>query len=98
MTNGYDRLRGGIDWSRIGVAGGFPSQDENLGRLAEHFRVGERPRYLFDLEDARAFEDEETIIEADRILEHEILGHRFEGDIDWHYNATVDTSRDSEWT
>ena len=98
VTHGYDTLRGRIDWSRMGATAGASSQDENLSRLVQHFRESERPRYLFDLEDTRSFQDEQTIQEAELTLEHEILGHRFDGDIDWLYNATVHTSRDSEWT
>jgi hypothetical protein len=66
--------------------------------LIEHYRAREKPVYLFDATDIAKFHDPLVIEEADRICDHEILGYRFEGEIDWHFNATTETSRDSEWT
>jgi len=66
--------------------------------LIEHFRSRKSPIYLFDEADASRFRDPAVIEEADRICAHEILGHKFKGPIDWHHNATDESSRDSEWT
>jgi hypothetical protein len=66
--------------------------------IVEHFRTRRRPVYLFEAADAASFRDGETLMEADRILAHEILGHKFGPTIDWHFNATDGSSRDSEWT
>ncbi len=69
-----------------------------LEGIVEHFRTRRKPLYLFEAADAASFWDEEILREAGRVLDHEILGHRFGPTIDWHFNATEGTSRDSEWT
>jgi len=73
-------------------------QQQAFLTLIEHFRSRENPRYLFDETDAARFNDTSIIEEADRVCAHDILGHRFAGPIDWGFNATDGTSRDSEWT
>ena len=66
--------------------------------VVHHFRTRTEPVYLFDESALAGFDDPETVSEAERICGHEILGHRFDGPIDWHVNATESTTRDSEWT
>jgi hypothetical protein len=69
-----------------------------LDLIVTHFRTRRQPAYLFEAGAAAAFRDEETLREAGQVLDHEILGHRFGPAIDWRFNATDRTSRDSEWT
>lgn len=69
-----------------------------LGELVEHFRNRSMPVYLFDESDISKFDDPSLIEEAERVCDHEILGYSFGEQIDWHFNATAETSRDSEWT
>jgi len=69
-----------------------------LGELVDHFRNRSRPVYLFDESDISKFDDPSLIEEAERVCDHEILGYSFGEQIDWHFNATAETSRDSEWT
>lgn len=76
--------------------GGSPSRA--LDELVAHFRARREPLYLFDESDIAGFSDQAVIDEADRVCDHGILGHRFGPEIDWHYNATENTTRDSEWT
>jgi hypothetical protein len=74
------------------------AEDRALELLIEHFRSRTEPIYLFNESDIADFNDPVVIQEADRICDHEILGHRFEGEVDWHFNATEETTKDSEWT
>jgi hypothetical protein len=69
-----------------------------LGELIEHFRNRSMPNYLFGDSDISRFDDPSSIEEAERVCNHEILGHCFGKQIDWRFNATAETSRDSEWT
>ena len=69
-----------------------------LGKLVEHFRIRRAPTYLFNESDIARFNDHTVIDEADRVCDHEIFGHPFGEKIDWYYNATEETTRDSEWT
>jgi len=66
--------------------------------LVEHFQKRSMPVYLFDETDIAKFDDPSVVEEADRVCDHEILGYQFGEQIDWHFNATAETSRDSEWT
>ena len=69
-----------------------------LSHLVTHYRERTTPVYLFDDSDIAGFSDPATIEEADKIRDHEILGYAFEDKIDWHFNATGESTRDSEWT
>lgn len=72
--------------------------DRALDELVAYFRNRSKPVYLFDESDISEFNEPSVIEEADRICNHEILGHSFGDQIDWHYNATEQSTRDSEWT
>ncbi|HUV07103.1 MAG TPA: heparinase II/III family protein [Spirochaetia bacterium] len=102
-TGALDTLLSRIDWEYpplADAAGLYRQADREacLQGLIDHFRTRKTPRYLFDDPDTDALYDPDVLKEADRILDHEILGYRFGADIDWHFNATSDTTRDSEWT
>ena len=66
--------------------------------VAEHFRTRKSPQYLFTAEEAKKLQDPGILRDAQEVLDHTIYGHHFEGDIDWDFNPTADTSRDKEWT
>ena len=88
-----------IDWDTFGA--GDPvgqSPESRVEQLLDRVRNGKRPSYLFDEEETEGLTDQQTIVEAEEIVGHLILGHQFGPEIDWHFNATADTSRDSEWT
>jgi hypothetical protein len=68
-----------------------------LRAVVDHYRTRTSPTYLFDEEDIAAFDDEEVIREADQICEHFLYGYDLGPVIDWHYNPTIDSSRDPEW-
>ena len=66
--------------------------------VAEHFRTRKGPRYLFDAEDMKGFEDSQILGEAEEVMNHKIYGYQFPGEIEWSFNPTADTSRDNEWS
>ncbi len=67
-------------------------------KLIGYYRNRKRPVYLFSIEDAEKLEDKEVIGEAEKVMEHDIFGHKFNGPIDWMFNPTTETSRDNEWS
>ena len=67
-------------------------------KLVEYYRQRRNPVYLFSLEDAEKLKDDEIIADAERVMEHDIFGHKFNGPIDWMFNPTTETSRDNEWS
>ena len=69
-----------------------------LQEVAEHFRRRTSPVYLFQKKDMEGFNDPQIIEEAEAVMNHKIYGHSFEGEIDWFFNPTAETSRDNEWS
>lgn len=69
-----------------------------LSELVRYYRSRTEPRYLFDRAAMAQFEDDQILRDAEQTMAHEIYGHAFNGPIDWHYNATENTSRDREWS
>ncbi|MCX7038168.1 MAG: alginate lyase family protein [Spirochaetes bacterium] len=67
-------------------------------RIVDHFRRRTSPVYLFGEADLGLFTDKEIVKEANEICNHLLLGHTFSGEIDWRFNATDTSTRDSEWT
>jgi len=91
-----------LDFTHPGLAEArsrLSSGDEQgaLRAVIDHFRTRTSPTYLFDEADIAAFDDQEVIQEADQICAHHIFGYDLGPVIDWHYNPTVDSSRDPEW-
>lgn len=72
-------------------------ENEALDHIISHFRSRINPVYLFSEKETETFQDKEILIEADAVCDGWILGHQFTGKIDWKYNATESTTRDSEW-
>jgi len=66
--------------------------------LREHFKTRENPKYLFTIEDAEAFRGDGILDDAEKTMRHDIFGHKFQGDIDYSFNPTTETSRDNEWS
>ncbi len=67
-------------------------------KLIEYYRNRKEPVYLFSIEEAEKLKDEKIIEDAEKVMEHDIFGHKFNGPIDWMFNPTTDTSRDNEWS
>mgnify|MGYP004511462137 FL=1 len=67
-------------------------------KLVEYFRNRTKPVYLFSLKDAEELKDDQIIDDAEKVMEHDIFGHKFNGPIDWTFNPTTETSRDNEWS
>ncbi len=67
-------------------------------KLIGYYRNRKNPVYLFSIEDAQKLRDDEIIADAEKVMEHDIFGHRFNGPIDWMFNPTTETSRDNEWS
>ncbi|MBN1935199.1 MAG: alginate lyase family protein [Anaerolineae bacterium] len=91
-----------LDFSHSGLAGAracLEAGDERgaLHAVIGHFRTRTSPTYLFDELDVAAFQDEKVIEEADQVCSHAIFGYDLGPVIDWHFNPTVDSSRDPEW-
>ena len=73
--------------------GGLSGKD-----LIRHFAQRKKPVYLFDADEASGLKDSEILADAQKVLDHDIFGHRFNGPIDWMFNPTTETSRDNEWS
>ena len=43
-------------------------------------------------------QDDQILGEAEDVLNLNLFGHQFEGEIDWTFNPTRDTSQDNEWS
>lgn len=70
----------------------------NGKNLIQYFRERETPHYLFSIKDAEELKDSEIINDAEKVLQHDIFGYKFNGPIDWTFNPTTETSRDNEWS
>ena len=67
-------------------------------KLVSYFRDRKNPVYLFSISDAEKLKDDEILADAEKVMNHDIFGHKFNGPIDWKFNPTVETSRDNEWS
>lgn len=67
-------------------------------KLIVYYRNRKNPVYLFSIEDAEKMPDRSVIDDAEKVMEHDIFGHKFDGPIDWMFNPTTETSRDNEWS
>ncbi len=67
-------------------------------KIIEYYRNRENPKYLFSLKDAECLVDDKILDDAEKVMEHDIFGYKFNGPIDWMFNPTVETSRDNEWS
>lgn len=65
--------------------------------IADHFRGRKKPFYFFDESDIAKYQDQEVIKEADEICSHHILGFDLANEINWRFNASIDTTKDPEW-
>lgn len=63
-----------------------------------HFRGRTAPIYLFAADQMKDIKEEGILEEAKKVMNHEIYGYKFPGEIDWFHNPTEDTSRDNEWS
>ena len=66
--------------------------------LLRHFSERRDPVYLFSASEAREINDDGIIEDAEKVMRHDIFGHKFNGPIDWMFNPTTETSRDNEWS
>lgn len=66
--------------------------------LVRHFAGRRSPVYLFDASEASQIADNGIIEDAEKVMAHDIFGHKFNGPIDWMFNPTTETSRDNEWS
>ena len=64
-------------------------------KLVSYFRDRKNPVYLFSISDAEKLKDDEILADAEKVMNHDIFGHKFNGPIDWKFNPTVETSRDN---
>lgn len=92
-----------LDYTVAGLekAGEFYEQKEYeacLASVVEHFRNRTVPIYLFERKDMEDFQDDLIMQEAEAVLNHDIYGYQFPGEIDWKFNPTEETSRDNEWS
>lgn len=71
---------------------------KTVHEIVEHFRTRKGPVYLFNKEEADFINDQSIIDDAEKVMNHYVFGHQFEGPIVWDYNPTAETSRDNEWT
>ena len=71
---------------------------KTVHEIVEHFRTRKGPVYLFNKEEADFINDQSIIDDAEKVMNHYVFGHQFDGPIVWDYNPTAETSRDNEWT
>ena len=71
---------------------------KTVHEIVEHFRTRKEPVYLFNKEEADFINDQSIIDDAEKVMNHYVFGHQFDGPIVWDYNPTAETSRDNEWT
>ena len=67
-------------------------------KLISYYRDRKNPVYLFSYKDAEEYRDDKIFEDAQKVLDHDIFGHKFNGPIDWMFNPTTETSRDNEWS
>lgn len=67
-------------------------------KLVDYYRNRQNPVYLFSMKDAEGLKDDEILADAEKVMNHDIFGHKFNGPIDWMFNPTTETSRDNEWS
>ncbi len=96
-------LLGRLDWTAAGLEKAKERYEKQeyeacMDEVAEHFRTRTAPVYLFTRGEMEALRDDQVLAEAQEVLDHRIYGHSFEGEIDWHFNPTAETSRDNEWS
>lgn len=72
--------------------------DGCLDEIINHFSTRNTPIYLFEKEDMKKLKDDQILGEAEDVLNLNLFGHQFEGEIDWTFNPTRDTSQDNEWS
>ena len=95
----FDRL----DWSRPELSEAkalldHGKENDCMDALIRHFSGRTAPVYLFDREELKKCKDPGLIEDAEEVMRHKIYGYQFEGDIDWMFNPTAETSRDNEWS
>ena len=66
--------------------------------LIRHFSERKNPVYLFQASEAAEIRDIGIIADAEKVMQHDIFGYKFNGPIDWMFNPTTETSRDNEWS
>ena len=98
-----EKLLGRIDFSKPGLEEAkqcFEKDDLEgcLDAVVRYFRERQSPCYLFSFEDLKKCKDPLVAEEAENTMRHFIYGYQFEGDIDWMFNPTKDTSHDNEWS
>jgi Heparinase II/III-like protein. len=71
---------------------------KKYGSLKEYFKNRTAPSYLFSLSDAEKMKDKEILSDAEKVMNHDVFGYKFSGDIDYLFNPTAETSRDNEWS
>lgn len=102
MMTEQEKLLSRLDFSQKGLEAARKcletgQVEKALEEIINHFRNREKPVYLFDESEIAKFNDRDVIEEADEVCDHHILGFDLGQEINWRYNATADTSRDSEW-
>ena len=72
--------------------------DGCIDEVIKHFSTRKKPEYLFKREDMEKLKDDKIFEEAEDVLNHNLYGHQFDGEIDRTFNPTVETSKDNEWS
>ncbi len=92
--NNTEKLMSLIDWDSPCLV----NVKKDSKDLFNHFRERTSPKYLFDRKTAKFLNNDKVFEEAERVMNHDIFGVKFEGEINYLYNPTVETSRDNEWS
>lgn len=77
---------------------GFKGLKLDGDSLLEYYRSRKNPKYLFSIEDAEKYNCDAIFKEAEKTMNHDIFGWKFDGEIDYLFNPTTETSRDNEWS
>jgi hypothetical protein len=79
-------------------ASSVKNDDDRIGGIIEYYKNRTEPAYLFDSDEPEKFHDGLSIKEAEEVINRKIFGYQFDGEIDWTFNPTAETSRDNEWS
>lgn len=98
----YELLAGRLDWTRPELAAAKALKDQGdldgaIHAVVSHFRTRTSPVYLFEKKDVHC-DDPMVMVEAQKTMDHELFGYKFNGPIDWLFNPTMQDSQDNEWS
>ena len=53
--------------------------------ILKHFSERRKPVYLFDASEAAQIKDDQILSDAQKVMDHDIFGHKFNNLIHWYF-------------